>query len=366
MKYLPRASQLATFAILALTMGLGLWKPGQNFDALAYAGCVVKLSGTSPNQLRETTLLLAGEQVSAETLNLWHQGEYRQAVTSHNQVFNEQLSLYRNRKLFLALGWLGTKFGVNPFIALFGLSWLAGSLALLLACWTFLRNRAVTTWIIFAIGILACGIPALMRLTTPDTLAMLAWTLIAWSLLKKPGLLMGLTPALPLFRPDLIILSLLLCCLMLWETRNRIWIVSCLGSVIIFALIQWGTAPWSTTFYVTFIDRLPLPISEPPQLHISQYFSVLLNQTRALEYRNHLLLSLLLGVLAFLLQQKTRNRLLARFAVVSICFLLLHFLIFPSGEARFYAGPNLILLGLIVWGLDEKDPKTGKYPSAAS
>jgi len=102
----------AMLVIAAVAPMAGLFWPRLNWDMLAYIGIVQSWAGHSPADVLTATFADAHRYAATHGLERFYaelvnpQNEYRLAVSTDPQAFQNQLPFYRIRPLYLALLWL--------------------------------------------------------------------------------------------------------------------------------------------------------------------------------------------------------------------------------------------------------------------
>lgn len=344
----------ASCGLLFLMVAFALLKPSNNWDSIPYTGCLLELKGTPQEALRAQTYAEVGDLTTPELYQLMVSSDlYRQTVATDSEAFHEQLHLYRNRALYIAAASVLHRMGVHPVRSLYLVSWMGGLAAFCLLSLVFLTNQRPFTWFVFLVGAIAIGAATVLRLATPDALAALGWAIVTWCYFKKRAAVLIVAPFLPLLRPDLIIASLLFSCVVALTERGFLRsLASAAVSILVFVTLQsvTGAADWPTYFHVTFIERLAYPESTQITMSASNYLKTLWSGLRALEYRPHMLISVFLFLLN--VKQSGRGFKLGHqpLTTLSICFILIHYALFPVGDLRFYLGPNIILIGSLFQG----------------
>jgi len=201
------------------------------------------------------------------------------------------------------------------------------------------------------------GLLDIARLSTPDGLTFLFVSVIGYMLIKQHWLLFIMLPLSILVRTDLIVfVSLILFYLLVFYKRWRVLSVGALFLSI--GLYFWvnmfyGNYGWGTVFYVTFIHRFIYPANANFDINIINYFMVLIKGISSflitfqfLFYVSIMTLSAFLyiktyGLISFY-RVRTSSNVILFLSLLSLVYVFLHFLLFPSIDSRFFVGQYML------------------------
>ena len=341
-------------------------KPYYGLDMLPYMAIVLKMDGKeSAEQAHNSVYVdLRQEANPSQYLDLAEGSDYRKALFSDAVAFDEQLSFYVVKPLYLGFSYLFYKMGAGLLFSTVLPSLLAYFvIGLFLLIWIdkILPNPWLTVWLCMAI-ITYEPFVELGKTAIPDGLSTM-FLLIGCFLFVEKKQLWGSTALFVLAiltRPDNIILVFLILSLAFvrqWYQKVPVSTLLlcfsvCFGAYFIPKLFLEGGA-WSVLFYHTFIDRVLYPLSDPPQLSLAEYVAVITKNMVHSTYfaRTHLLLVLLFAGVTlrskFTLTSVTKNWTFQQtFMLVLVVALIIRFFLFPFFLERFMA-PFLLLSGII-------------------
>ncbi len=219
-------------------------------------------------------------------------------------------------------------------------------IAVAVLAWFWFRRYLNAWWCAIFAGLIIVGPPifAISRLATPDSLELAVIAIALYLLLETSRTVLGSALLLLAIwvRPDALILVGMLLCMLFFLRRIDFteWATFSVLALVSYFLIQIsaGSYSWSVLFHNSF----SAPLTEPRNaiVHISarNYFVTLAQNGWNLSKSSSLALILLSGVIALLLHRCPSYRYITGAVLV---FLMVHFLLYPSVEYRFYALPSL-------------------------
>ena len=369
----------ALFSIVVFQYTLS--KPLYNFDMIAYVGSVKNFETDNKQAIHDFAYTEISRSIDSESFNrLTTSSKYRQIVYEDAESFSQILPWYQIRPMYTGLLYVLYKAGINIVFA----SHLISAVAVLLGVWifylSFRRYIASTLWLAIPFFILLTGTTEVARFSSPDGLAFLWVSLLTFLFLNHSKFLIWLLPLSILVRTDLIFLVALFLAYLFWASskeganplkKQKIRIekksisttsmqkirsvMALLASLIIYLTINgiYGNYGWATVFHLVFVEPLNYPADTVVRIEIIQYVNAvsrglvnLLIDDRFDAYAGFFLLHI-----AILLQLTLKglrsnlavimNQRINAIAAISFIYVVVHFLIFPDGLARFFAAQYL-------------------------
>ena len=341
-------------------------KPYYGLDMLPYMAIVLKMDGESSAKQRHHTVYTDLKQTA--DLNRYNElvaeSDYRKALLSDAAAFDEQLSFYVVKPLYLGFSYLFYKMGANLLFSTVLPSLLAYFIiGVFLLVWIdrILPNPWLTVWLCMAI-ITYEPFVELGKTAIPDGLSTMFLLIGCFLFVEKKRLWSStaLFVLAILTRPDNIILVFLILSLAFvrqWYQKVPVSTLLlcfsiCFGAYFIPKLFLEGGS-WSVLFYHTFVDRVLYPLSDPPQLSLAEYVAVISKNVVHSTYfaRTNLLLVLLFAGVT--LRNKFTSTAITRnwtfhqvFMLALVMAIIIRFFLFPFFLERFMAS-FLLLSGLI-------------------
>ncbi|MCB1043667.1 MAG: hypothetical protein KDC35_12035 [Acidobacteria bacterium] len=343
---LQRISCVVILALIAVFTSL---RPVNNWDSVAYTACLLRLSGTPETELRGATYERIKESVDGQTFYQLIAGPIRSTTYQDDQAFREAIQLHQNRFAYIGFASLLHQIGLHPVRSLYLASWLMGVAGMMLLGVTFASKVDAHMQFAFVLGLLFSGVIPVLHLATPDAAAFLGWALIAWFYSRRKSGLFLLAPLLPLLRPDMILASMLILVSVGYRPGCRLNAgLSMLSSLGVFWVLQTlsGSPGWSVYFHHAFIHMTPYPVSHGDSFGWTEYLRAVAHGVLALEIKLSIALVIFLGVMRVSWVPLKNHA--AGLVYACVFYTCLHFLFFPTGEARFYAGPLTLIIGCLV------------------
>ncbi|MCV2880220.1 hypothetical protein OE699_15355 [Sedimentimonas flavescens] len=325
--------------------------PSYNWDMIGYVGSVEKLSGTQKDSLRVRTYEDVKSSVSAEKyFELTDvKDEYRYGVSQLDAAFLQQLPFYEIRIAYLVLVKFVSNLTNTISLATVVVSAISGALIVWVAAWIISDlDKDILLFLPFFLS--GCGLMELATVSTPDALANLCALFLLGLSIRRPVATSWLAPALVLVRTDYIILAILMVLEASMRKKLRITLLSIpIATVLVFMINgHFGNYGYLAILNLTLISG---PVLFPENISISGNIAdYIAPYHRGLE---RLLGGMGLGLVFLAIRLfHRRGKILfrdryVRLAVVSIAFVLVHFLLFPAGFLRFYMFA-LIFVSLVV------------------
>jgi hypothetical protein len=371
---LPKVCYVMFLGAAAL---FSLQHPKYGWDMLGYMGVIESWHTSNSNAILESaysaikTLPEYSQLTGSSACQPFEVGglsSYRADVAHNSAHFVQQLRFYSVKPLYVlavaALHRSGLAY-LKSFVLLSVVSYCAVGIV----TWIWV-SRYWSGWLTTVFAALVMMNPELVsvaRSTTPDAFALMfvAWGL--YLLFEFPRSVSG--PLLLLIsiwvRPDELILVGLLLVMSLWLrvipagasssqvksipasfrmgiAQNWQWFFLIVVSLLSYGALQFVSRPysWSILFYHSFIAFLPMPADAIVKITSRMYLHVFAMSVRTLLGNTDLALTVLLGILAALVQAIRSYRL----GTAVILFAgFLHFLLYPSDSARFHATAELFI-----------------------
>lgn len=349
---------IAQVIVLATALGVLFYamnNPVQNWDILGYAASVISLENSDPAFIHAS--VYQQFETYADIANfkrLTENHSYRETMFQDAAAFYQQIPFYKIRILLIVLIAGLVELGFNIFVAAHFLSAVFTSLAVLVFYYAFRKRIHPALWLLLSVILYGFKIHQFAGVVTADSLAFLWLGLICYAFINKKWSMLYIFLASSVFvRTDLIVLVALFCAyLMVFEPRLRIQTVAA-GVVTIVAYLSInhfvGNYGWSTVFYYAVVSKMmathPLDYMT---LGISteQYLSAVFgNLDMFYSGREYILYGAV--TLVYLVVSRPIN--IARFSdpvfvvvVISLLYVLIHYLLFPLLFARFFVGQFLL------------------------
>ena len=353
---------LAAFCVAVFAFALA--KPIMNWDMLAYVGSAKAWETSDPAQIHAHTYDDLQHYLSKEEyLALTADSPYRQNMQDDPRGFAQALPWYQVRVTYTSLIHALEKLGMNPYFA----SHLIPALAILAGIFVFylaFRDRITGFfWYALPFTLLMNGTIQAARLATADGLAFLYTAVLSLAFLRESRWLYGLLPLAMLVRTDLIfIVGLMLAFRFLFRPEDRLWsVISLLATLVLYSLVNqhFGYYGWKSLFYLVFVTEYGMfyPADTTPEVSLNDYLSALpvgvlklaesdAFATFASVFTMQLALMFRLDGLGGTWKRFTSEPLYA-LSAIGVIYVLVHFLIFPLGIARFFIAQYT--LGLLIF-----------------
>ncbi len=348
----------ALFLILGIyALAVSAYKPLHNWDMIMYIAVAKSYEEPDIKSLHTFTYRALQNSVSkAEYITLVQEGKYRQAIHTDPSAFKEQLPFYQIRPLYTGAIYLLYKTGIDIGFATHIISGIAVAMALVPL---YLMSSSILGHpFSYAIPffVLIFGATDLARYSTPDGMAFLAIILSAYLYLKHRILLLLIfLPIMVCIRTDLILYTAPLLFVIFASHREFRKKVTVSLLMLFFLYYTIGALAknrgWSTIFYFTLVELLTHPLSMPPTLTVHHYLHALFKGAKGIPSNSNLVLYGLISVYhltAIINRAKTASLFYvlrspaASLSIVSVIFVVSHFLLFPVAWNRFFLGPYLI------------------------
>ncbi len=356
---------------VAVLFFVALKKPIQTWDILGYVAVVESQKLTQKNDIHSTVYEKLKVYASDEEFNdLVNSSDYRKTMYEDADAFNQQIPFYKIRIIFIALISLLTAFGLNVFFASHLVVAASGVLGLLAFYYAYRKVIHPAFWLVVPMFFIVLDGLNIARIVTADPLAFLWVGLISYAFIhEKWSLLFGLLVSSVLVRTDLLLLvAIMLSYLILFKPALRLagglTLAASIGAYW-FANNYADNYGWSTVFYYALVSNMsathPLEYSSiviTPGQYLSE---VLLHLGGFIDEPPLLLFSalvLLQVIFVLILREANIKSLLVEIinrhkplvlTLMSVLYVVAHYLLFPVLENRFFIAEYMIaLFGLFV------------------
>lgn len=343
----------------------------QNWDMLGYAGSAVSIEESDVSLIHDYVYQeFKAYSTEEEFKHLTSEHNYQKVMFQDEDAFNQQIPFYKIRILYVLLILGFTKLGFNIFIASHVLSATLVSTGYYVFYHAYKKLINPVFWLIYPLLAISFNIINLAQTVTADSLAFFWIGLVCFSFINshwKTFFLLLITSI--LVRTELIFLvAIFSSYFMVFRPDLRvIAATSVLLSLILYLLINHfvGNYGWSTVFHFVFLSGMaathPAEYSSAG-VSVQQYISVVLNHIRLFVSDRSVLLFeaiTLFQVALFWLFKKNHcsmskiyselfNNPALTLTLLSLCYILLHYIIFPILDSRFFVAQYLIAtLGLL-------------------
>jgi hypothetical protein len=389
----PAAGVAAWYALISLgILGASFTRPLMNWDVIGYVGSVKALETSDAQDVHKSTYETLRASVPDSTLAIIAPApgqppapadaqqdrpptvaQYRSAMRSDPAAFAEQIPLYEVRFLYIYLLFALSKLGLPIVFATYAVSAVSVCIGLWLLAWMTKNRLQTPAKLALPVLALAFGAITIGRLSTPDGLAFLGFMVCMLLFLNNRWESMVVAVALIGIRTDLVLFTapFLLYCVFFSRFR-RVWsiaafVITC--ALYVWVKVHYGYPGWSTMFRFAVGEWVPHPLTTPAVVTVSQYLRTFIIGIWSGANRPAFLIFLIMAAWAVgLLIQKVRaggfpdsflrSNIVAAL-VLSIVYVLVHFLLFPEWQERFFLGPYLtvaVVLAILLEGRRNENP----------
>ncbi len=369
----------AFFTIFLFTQALK--NPSNNWDMIAYAGSVKSFETDDKKEIHDFAYSELKQYVDAETFQeLTTSSAYRETLYKDPESFKQVLPWYQIRPVYTGLLYAINKAGVNIYFA----SYLISAVAVFIGLWIFYLafrpHIAATFWFAVPFFVVLNGTPKIAHFSSPDGLAFLWTSILAYFFIRRHKLFLWILPLSIFVRTDMIFLVALFLAYLFWSyskerrksirihQKPKLRIIKTLrGSVVaagvaslaIYLVINaiYGNYGWATVFHLMFIDRINYPADTVVHVEFMQYIKIVMQNLPSMLQNNafDLFVGIFILLMALLLNlneiRKSFVSLMSQridaLMVISFLFVIIHYVIFPEDDSRFFIGQYLI--GLLVF-----------------
>jgi hypothetical protein len=365
-------SSTAFFVLVVLFMVRRAYlAPSYNWDMIAYIASALSINHPDPAIYHSLAYSLVKASVPAQIFHSLISSPYRHTVFQNFHAFQEQMPFYHVQPLYILLIYLLYKIGVGPVSATVYISIASYvGIAATAFAWTRSIPKEAKPFIRVATAFLLLTSPLwqISKLSTPDALAIFLLVLGTYFYTRGKRHAMGLAFALSIFaRPDsLIFVSLILIYIFFveqWKVSSAVYLVISVVTYFAISLLAHGYS-WHTLVGYTFFGYSAYPRQAVWHFGVISYIKVLDLNTRRMI---HSLFAPVFLSLAFLGASVGGNTKFRALLAISVATFVLHFLLFPSVEDRFYVS-EYVIIALSAFSVIAKDTLAlkRKDPSSAS
>jgi hypothetical protein len=343
----------------------------QNWDMLGYVGSAVSIEKSDVSYIHNYVYQeFKAYSTDEEFKHLTSKHNYQKVMFQDEDAFNQQIPFYKIRILYVLLILGLTKLGFNIFLASHILSATLVSAGYYVFYQAYKKLINPVLWLIYPLLAISFNIINLAQTVTADSLAFFWLGLACFSFINahwKTFFLLLITSI--LVRTELIFLVAVFSgYFMVFRSDLRtIAAASIFLSLILYLLINHfvGNYGWSTVFHYVFLSGMSA--THPAEysavgVSVQQYISVIITHIRLFVSDRSILLFetvTLFQFILFWLSKKNdcsvskmylelfKNPALT-LTLLSLCYIVLHYFIFPILDSRFFVAQYLIAtLGLL-------------------
>jgi hypothetical protein len=367
MKKLFPYLDLALFAYAgSLAIVMSFTSPFLNWDILGYIGATLALTDHATTNIHRLTFQTIQSYFPPEVFFASVNAPFRIALLTDPQAFAQQLPFYQIRLGYTSLVHILSLTGISIIAATHIISALSVAVALVLLFGMSRTFLAPKLRIAIPLAALAFGFTNIARTSTPDGLALLAIIGSSFLYLKnEASVLVRLLPMLGFIRTDLSLFSLIMLTALLTQnaaSKRAIAASVAATLVVCFGLERaFGHPGWATILYVTLVQPLPYPLSQPPTVTPELYANTLLQGLRTLAHEGSFLIYATLSLSCTLLLRKVSkgstvpSSPASQLEVICASYIALHFVALPVAWDRFFAAPYLMGVFALLTMLTERN-----------
>ncbi|TDP82109.1 hypothetical protein EV672_10663 [Aquabacterium commune] len=346
-----RFAEWALACLLALfVLWSGAKRPDHDWDVIGYVAAALHADGLRGVDLHRHTYDSVrhdvGERQFARLVD--PSDPYRAAVYASPAALEQNVHFYAIRVLHVsAMRVISKLAGCSPSRALAWLNGVAGALAVF-ACFGLLRAFSVPVWLL-PVLLWWAGVRDVAKLSTPDVLA--CWLALSSMLAlahQRWRLALVCASLLPLARTDAVLWSLMVAMAVVWMTSMR-WqplLAAVLSLMVCAAINHLCQNPGHLViFNFTLIQKHPWPASQPVATDWHVYAAAYARGVMHAIGQPDFLLWPLAVLLLF--AGRCMGRLHHAVVLVSLCYVLLHMLLFPLYLQRFFVAPIFLVSTLL-------------------
>lgn len=274
---------------------------------------------------------------------------YRKAVFASPEALYQQIPFYAPRVIYLGLAGLITWLGIPLVVAMQLISALSISVLFLLVSAWIKRNNLIL-WGLLLLSFQMLGLFKMGRIVTPDALSALVIFVLVKSFIEKKENLYFILMFLPLIRTDYLIFSLLACGYKYFRASySWIYLGYAVGAILMYFLINHicGNYGYAIVVQQTLVEASAFPKILRATWDLHEYPGFLESGLSRLAKGNLLPITFVM-VICFMYRVKHISKDACPWLMILGTFCIVHFLAFPAGFHRFYAGPLLIFLAVLL------------------
>jgi len=344
--------RLISFGIVIGTMIaiflIGYLKPYYNWDMIGYIASAYHMDGYSGEELSLRTYKAVEKEVDTQAFRELTTGSYRETVYSDYKALEQQLPFYTIRIAYVGLMRGLNNLGVPYATSSYTISAFFASITVLIAA-LLLKKFLVPVYFLPFVVILG-GLLPLARLSTPDAIACFFSLLALYLITIRNKLFLLIAAALPIFRTDFLILSLLLGAYGYFTGHRAKALVAVLFSAAVYFTINqaMNNYGWLTIFNHTLIGISPYPAEIVFASELKSYLKPYIGAAYALLHHAHGVIYLF--AVLVLLPNRFTNLQRDEKAIlwIALTFVALHLLAFPAYMDRFFVFSALASLIIVI------------------
>lgn len=370
---LVRIAQLVVFTTALFVLAHAVKNPTQNWDMLGYVASVISLEHDNPEEIHALVYHQFKDYADAESFaKLTDDNGYRETMLKDADAFYQQIPFYKIRILLILMIAGLVKLGINIYTASHLLSAVLTATAVVTFYYAFKQRIHPLLWLFLPVIVVLFNIHEFAQRVTADSLAFLWLGLMSYSFLHQNWKLFFVFLATSVWvRTDLIVLVALFSVYFLFfkpELRRCTLIAGFFAVIAYLAINQMvGNYGWSTVFYYAVISDMaathPLEY-DALGVSVNEYIAAVLSNIGMFFSGRELLLfevSLITYFLLIAFREKSAelvavdrfqvnhraeypvmNEPVFILVVISLLYVLIHYLLFPLVFERFFIGQFLL------------------------
>src|ERR1700722_2743454 len=322
--------------------------PDNAWDMLGYMGVIASWRTTDASSIHEEAYsAIHSKPKYAALVGNDSTSEFHRDVAHDSVHFVQQLPFYSIKPLYCIAAAAVHRVGFSlpgPLLLISLFSFICYALL----AWVWLRKYIREPWCTIFSGLLILTPPLfqLGRIGTPDALELLLLVSGLYLVLEHSKAAAGCTLFLVAIwvRPDAIVFAGLLFCVLFFLQIVDVteWVTFCALALISYGLIQVCARPypWGVLFQNSFVGLLPSPGNAVVHITPRVYASTMARNAWALVKGFSITLMFFIGLIGIRLHGRRAYRLITATVPTAA---IIHFLLYPSTEIRFYALPTFFV-----------------------
>ena len=338
-------------AVAATVLFIGVTRPMHNWDMIGYVASAHYQDGLRAEQLLARTYAEVRDEVGPEVFtSLTTSNDYRRGVFQSAQALQEQLPFYSIRVVYVEM-----IRGVGMFgVAYPRATYLVGAFfsAVAAAVLGIICVRALLPVCVLPLVALATGFLQLATFSTPDSLALSGALLATLACMSGSAWVYVLAALLPALRTEFVIFSALLMLAAFHRGQRLRSSVAFAASLLVYFAVSLSQHAygWLTLLNFSRAKAVPFPSKIVPSHDLVVYLKMYVGSVWSLIDSPHFVIYLLAGYVfaAFRSAAYTRELHARELFAIPMCFVVIHWLLYPSYEYRQFVLPASLTL---VWTL---------------
>ena len=327
---------------------IGYLKPYYNHDMILYIASANYMDGYSGEDLSARTYGAVEKEVEATVFLELTTGNHKETLYSDYKSLEQHLPFYTIRIAYVGLMRVLNSLGMSYAKSTYTISAFFASLTVLIVA-LLLRRFLVPIYFLPFVVIFG-GLLPLARLSTPDAIACFFSLLALYLIAMRNKLFLLIAAALPIFRTDFLILSLLLGAYGYFTGHKARALVAILFSAVSYFTINqaMNNYGWLTLFNFTLISVDPYPAEIVVSSEIKSYLKLYLGAAYKLLHRAHGVIYLFAVLVLFAGRFNNLQREEKAILWIAISFVVLHLVAFPAYKDRFFVFSAIVSLLIVI------------------